>query len=344
MRLICPNCGAQYAVDDRVIPETGRDVQCSNCGNSWFQKHPDFDPELSEELSWESPGAAPVAAPQSPPKPDPVPDAVDEEDTVRAVESSESDATDVEGIADDISDEEPAGASPGLAAESDMPVASGPTDDSQVGGDAEAPSALARDAEPDLAGMGMPRRQQVDESVLSVLREEAEREQDARRAESGLPEFQPDLGVPTPDHAAKRGTADYAVAGADVEEAGQPPEDDPQLQKVLRSSSRRERLPDVEQITSTLEPGDAETVPVRADDPRMRQRRRRGMRIGLGVAFLIFGFAALVYTRSERIVAAVPETADSLASYVASVDAGRFWLDDTFREFIPRAGDNGAEN
>ncbi|HHB81612.1 MAG TPA: thioredoxin, partial [Aliiroseovarius sp.] len=38
MRLVCPNCGAQYEVDSRVIPENGRDVQCSNCGHTWFQK------------------------------------------------------------------------------------------------------------------------------------------------------------------------------------------------------------------------------------------------------------------------------------------------------------------
>ncbi|RME15377.1 MAG: hypothetical protein D6801_07530, partial [Alphaproteobacteria bacterium] len=37
MRLVCPNCGAQYEVDDRVIPESGRDVQCSACGHAWFQ-------------------------------------------------------------------------------------------------------------------------------------------------------------------------------------------------------------------------------------------------------------------------------------------------------------------
>lgn len=41
MRLTCPNCGAQYEVPDDVIPETGRDVQCSNCGDTWFQAHPD---------------------------------------------------------------------------------------------------------------------------------------------------------------------------------------------------------------------------------------------------------------------------------------------------------------
>jgi predicted Zn finger-like uncharacterized protein len=37
MRLICPNCGAQYAVADGVIPTGGRDVQCSNCAHTWFE-------------------------------------------------------------------------------------------------------------------------------------------------------------------------------------------------------------------------------------------------------------------------------------------------------------------
>lgn len=41
MRLTCPNCGAQYEVPDEVIPSEGRDVQCSNCGDTWFQNHAD---------------------------------------------------------------------------------------------------------------------------------------------------------------------------------------------------------------------------------------------------------------------------------------------------------------
>lgn len=40
MRLVCPNCGAQYEIDDRVMPENGRDVQCSACGHAWFQRGP----------------------------------------------------------------------------------------------------------------------------------------------------------------------------------------------------------------------------------------------------------------------------------------------------------------
>ncbi|MFL4468635.1 zinc-ribbon domain-containing protein [Tateyamaria armeniaca] len=50
MRLICPNCDAQYEVVDDVIPTEGRDVQCSNCGQTWFQHHPDHMPEASEEV------------------------------------------------------------------------------------------------------------------------------------------------------------------------------------------------------------------------------------------------------------------------------------------------------
>ncbi|WP_370281635.1 zinc-ribbon domain-containing protein [Pseudooceanicola sp.] len=37
MRLVCPNCGAQYEVPDEVISSEGRDVQCSNCGITWYQ-------------------------------------------------------------------------------------------------------------------------------------------------------------------------------------------------------------------------------------------------------------------------------------------------------------------
>lgn len=37
MRLICPKCNAQYDIADDVIPEGGRDVQCSSCSHTWFQ-------------------------------------------------------------------------------------------------------------------------------------------------------------------------------------------------------------------------------------------------------------------------------------------------------------------
>lgn len=50
MRLICPNCDAQYEVPDDVMPPEGRDVQCSNCSQTWFQDHPDAGNETLVEV------------------------------------------------------------------------------------------------------------------------------------------------------------------------------------------------------------------------------------------------------------------------------------------------------
>ena len=67
MRLICPNCGAQYEVPTEVIPNEGRDVQCSACSNTWFQAHPDHDTALADEI--DTPSVEPVAPPP-PPEPE----------------------------------------------------------------------------------------------------------------------------------------------------------------------------------------------------------------------------------------------------------------------------------
>lgn len=37
MRLICPQCGAEYDIDAQLIPPTGRKVECSSCGHGWHQ-------------------------------------------------------------------------------------------------------------------------------------------------------------------------------------------------------------------------------------------------------------------------------------------------------------------
>jgi len=72
MRLICPNCGAQYEVPTEVIPTEGRDVQCSACSNTWFQAHPDHDAALADEV--DRPSVEPVAPPPEPePQPEPQP-------------------------------------------------------------------------------------------------------------------------------------------------------------------------------------------------------------------------------------------------------------------------------
>jgi len=72
MRLTCPNCDAQYEVPDEVMPKTGRDVQCSNCGQTWFQKHPDAiatPDEARRVLDDNTPDADEEISPPPPPMP-----------------------------------------------------------------------------------------------------------------------------------------------------------------------------------------------------------------------------------------------------------------------------------
>ncbi|MBD3766183.1 MAG: zinc-ribbon domain-containing protein, partial [Rhodobacterales bacterium] len=68
MRLICPNCGAQYEVDDAAIPPEGRDVQCSACGHAWYQLHPDAAAEAETDDERYEP--VPATVPISPAPPD----------------------------------------------------------------------------------------------------------------------------------------------------------------------------------------------------------------------------------------------------------------------------------
>lgn len=64
MRLVCPNCEAKYEVPEDAIPETGRDVQCANCGHAWYQMRP-------RSAVTETAAAATVAAPEPKPTPEP---------------------------------------------------------------------------------------------------------------------------------------------------------------------------------------------------------------------------------------------------------------------------------
>jgi len=42
MRLVCPSCDAEYEIARSAIPRSGREVECSNCGHTWFQAFADL--------------------------------------------------------------------------------------------------------------------------------------------------------------------------------------------------------------------------------------------------------------------------------------------------------------
>ena len=38
MIITCPNCNKQFKIDNSLIPEEGRDLQCGSCNHIWFYK------------------------------------------------------------------------------------------------------------------------------------------------------------------------------------------------------------------------------------------------------------------------------------------------------------------
>ena len=262
MRLICPNCDAEYQVDDAAIPDAGRDVQCSNCGHAWFQlpAGAELAREAEDALFGDAPGGDPVQTPTA--------------DTSEAI--------------------------------ADRMTQSG---------------AAASDAPPRPAGT----RQTLAESVLSVLREEAERETSVRRetdlAEvAGTVEMQPDLGLEDVPQASAAARHIARLKGA---------EPDRIAEAEPKAAARRDLLPDIEEINSTL----------RANADRAREEsaeidalpdlrpRRSGFRMGFVLVMVAAVALSMTYIMAPRIIGQIPGAAPGLRAYVASVDHGRLWLD-----------------
>ncbi|UWQ96063.1 zinc-ribbon domain-containing protein [Rhodobacteraceae bacterium M385] len=85
MRLTCPNCSARYEVDEAMVPPGGRDVQCSNCSQTWFQpgrRAPEtpVSPEVAppEAPAEDTPQAPEVAPVHDAPSPEVADEAADE--------------------------------------------------------------------------------------------------------------------------------------------------------------------------------------------------------------------------------------------------------------------------
>lgn len=300
MRLVCPNCGAQYSVDASVIPEAGRDVQCSNCGHTWFQE-PEGGLQETSAATRIASQSAPRREPPPPPSPPPT-----------------------------------TGEAPAPA-----PAPSAPSSD-----------ATSPDATPGEAAR--PRRA-LDAAVMDVLREEAQREKAARAAEApasppppgdGAPEPGPAQDEPQPQPQAERPPEQAVVAPVPPDERAIQAEEhkarmrgeNPAAAVAAlsgRAAQRREMLPDIEEINSTLR---ASADPTRTREEigaealeRERRRSRRGFRLGFGTVALIAAALTLLYTHGTRLSAAVPELDQPISRYIAAVNDGRRWLDTTLR-------------
>lgn len=313
MRLICPNCGAQYEVDPQVIPDGGRDVQCSNCGHTWFQR-PDDD-EMSDDI-----GLSPEA------------------DIAATADLPDSDAPDI-STDDDAEFEFAASAASDEELEDENDYQSDDQDDADILAEAFAEPAPEPEpeaepepepaAEDEVEDEG-PQRRGLDEDVLSILREEAERETSARQSEAL--ESQPELGLEESQSSGSekrglrermarlRGVEDAAIAGAAAAAA--------------ESGKRRDLLPDIEEINSTLRADDAGDED--DESPEAARRRRSGFALGFVPIVLIVALAILAYAFAPMLADAKPSLREPLTGYVDTMNGLRDWLDGAMARAIEK--------
>ncbi|CUX83529.1 MAG: zinc-ribbon domain [Roseibaca calidilacus] len=246
MRLVCPNCTAQYEVDASLLPDEGTEVQCSACSTVWFQ------PGQAKDGTMPPPAQKPEAAPRpSRPQPD------------------------------------------GQQAER-SPRPARPRPDAQTSdGPSQPPQAASQPdtAAPEPANPA-PAARSLDPSVAEVLRKEAEFEAAKRAQEASSLEMQEELGLfgPVEGSAHPRGGAS--------------------------------RLPDIDDISSTLEPIDSG----RGGQSGLPQTQSARKRSFLGGLILPIGLACIMsalYLAAPMLAQSLPALDAPLGSYVALVDKAR---------------------
>lgn len=314
MRLICPNCSAQYEVDVSLIPDEGRDVQCSNCGNTWFELPPPMADAPETSLSGEEPADVveqsiedefaperePVPEPESMPELEPEPEPVPKPEPELEPE-----------ITLDI---DPSPEEPETVEESDgwewpetrlvSPAAVTPEPDAAID-------------EPTL------KRRPADVADLDVLREEAEHEISRRRSEAAPIESQSEFGLAEPEERDSPSRALRArMARLRGEEDG---DDQPRTVEEEYQAPRRDLLPDIEEINSTLRPaGVNKDEPI---SPEVEAERQRGFRLGFVASVGLAAFMVIAYAWAPAIASVVPGTEQALIAYVDWANTARDALD-----------------
>lgn len=273
MRLICPNCSAQYEIPDDVMPPEGRDVQCSSCGQTWFQDHPDTIARREAEQA---------AAPH------------DDEEVVKVEAGTEP----------------PANPEP----DADLDV---PTFEPE------------REPEPEAD------RRRLDPDVTDVLREEAERETLARKEEAAAFESQPDLGLPDTGKDNEKQAREAQERMARLRGETPQPAKDGGEEVSVGLGSRRDLLPDIEEINSTLRSNSSRSPD--ADPGQTAQievQEKRSSRRGFILTVALVAVMALVYSYAPQIAQTVPSAEPALAGYVAMIDGWRIWMDDQISSLL----------
>ena len=346
-----------------MIPDDGRDVQCSNCGHTWFElpgpQKTDESLSASELFAADDEDDAFADAPEP---------AIEDEAPTGA-ESAEASFQDDDGY-EDI--EEPAETSrretrpknlsrevfeddddfatsdeSGDRSEPDAQGAGEPEDDETSEAIRALTSAAAAIDEPeggetekeaddgeadgdkDFFATTAPRqRRPADAAALNILREEAEREMSQRRAQpSENLETQTDLGLEnirnrkTPSRALRARMAHLGEEMPEDPASDEAPEQEaPSPHKTRLISQpmdtddgyeepRRDLLPDIEEINSTLRTSAREPE-------QMEAQRRSGFRVGFLLILFLTVAAIFTYSQAPAIARALPESEPTLTAFL----------------------------
>lgn len=346
MRLICPNCDAQYEVDASAIPESGRDVQCSNCGNMWFVL-PEGEVDAAEVAAFMSQKAE-VSRPVAVDPPAPVPPIAHAGGrSIRAL--APSDETEFEDdepqtatnlppprraldenvlavlreeaareVAARKAEAEAAGVTQGR-----VPSASDASEDEVLAGFIKQPAVphpADDDADDDMGApfVAVTEEPQPEAAAIEPLPPFAE-----TVAQGGHPELLGDRPVlanaPVPDQA----EVDAINAVLDAPEPlplGKPPVS---AQSPMSAQPRHALLPDVEEINSSLRPSDEQ------DDsalPPPAAQSRRGFHLGFWLMITFAVLIVLAYVFAEDLAQVTGRNA-WVAGYVNLIDGLRLELD-----------------
>ncbi len=355
MRLICPNCDARYEVDASLVPASGRDVQCSNCGKTWFQEPVETLRLTPEDEVVEAPAAEETVAAQ-----DQIEESVDAERSGDGLGSEAREffaQTDTGSVTDELIDEDMPGfeaaeiAASGpdavrdlvedthdVAAEAASSVADGPLDYVPPAPDPE-PVHAYDDGELAVAEAPVAtdlERPEVDSAVLGILKAEAEREIAARRAEEAGVETQPDLGLAEPEPEVERDRSEIEARTARLR--GDDEETD-----SIEEAVRRTVLPDVDEINSTLT---ATTERAAANDAAAAagyvaaeetlRKRRVGFRLGFSMMIMTAAALILLYLYAPQISEAMPDATPALTAYVDWANGVRQSVDVLLNDGVDR--------
>ena len=130
-------------------------------------------------------------------------------------------------------------------------------------------------------------------------------------------------------------------------------EPDPATDKEAAAAagrSRRELLPDIDEINSTLRSDSSKSRPETEKQVQMEEsaprQKRSSFRSGFAISLLIFAIGALVYVYAPQIAQSLPQADPYLSAYVAWVDGLRVALDrqvTTAVEWLDGVASSGTE-